>query len=168
MFHVLNLQTLTWSKWRKKDFASYDDFGSQFVQKWGHLYVFGGFKNGRKCNELYYIDMANKTQNMLSEDSSDATQDSLRPCQRSGTRMVADEQTKQLYLFGGSDCENVTLNDLWVYSIKEKKWTKIEQSGQIPKGRAGHSMNLYQGKIFIFGGLLEVTKESSELFVFDI
>ena len=66
MFNVLNLQTLIWSKWRKKNFASYDDFASQFFHKLGHLYVFGGFKDGRKCNELYYIDMANKVQNVLS------------------------------------------------------------------------------------------------------
>ena len=48
-----------------------------------------------------------------------------------------------IYLFGGSDIENITLNDLWAFSIKEEKWTLIEQSGDIPKGRAGHSMNLY-------------------------
>ena len=29
-------------------------------------------------------------------------------------------------------------------------------------------MNLYEGHIFMFGGLIEVTQESSELFLFDL
>ena len=82
--------------------------------------------------------------------------------------MVLDENTMLLYIFGGLTNDNHTLNDMWLYDLTEKKWTKVDQRGTIPKPRAGHSMNLYEGKIFMFGGLIEVTQESSELFLFDI
>ena len=82
--------------------------------------------------------------------------------------MVFNEETKQLYIFGGLKNDSLTLNDLWIFDITKKTWNKVNQCGQIPKPRAGHSMNIYQGRIFMFGGLLEVTKESSELFLFDL
>ena len=66
MFHVLNLQSLTWSDWRKKDFPTYDDFASHFVFKLGILYIFGGFRNGRKSNELLSIDVNIKRDIILS------------------------------------------------------------------------------------------------------
>ena len=82
--------------------------------------------------------------------------------------MVLDENTKLLYMFGGLTNDNHTLNDMWLFDLTEKTWTKVDQRGTIPKPRAGHSMNLYEGRIFMFGGLIEVTQESSELFLFDI
>jgi hypothetical protein len=33
--------------------------------------------------------------------------------------------------------------------------------------RSGHSANLYNGKMYIFGGIFEITKELSELLVYD-
>ena len=33
--------------------------------------------------------------------------------------------------------------------------------------RSGHSANIYDGKMYIFGGIFEITKELSELLVYD-
>ena len=55
-----------WSDWRKKDFPSYNDFASHFITKDGHLFIFGGFKDGFKCNELFYVDLSNKMHTVLS------------------------------------------------------------------------------------------------------
>ena len=79
MFHVLNLQTYNWSDWRKKDFPSYDDFGSHFSNRFGHLYIFGGFKDGFKCNELFYVDLSNKSYEILSENCGNSELDDARP-----------------------------------------------------------------------------------------
>ena len=170
MFHVLNLQTLSWSDWRKAHFPKYDDFASHFIHRIGVLYVFGGFKNGSKSNELMAIDVNCKSNRVLSEDCGDPEKDNIRPRRRVGTRMVCreDASAMQLYLFGGLDTENATLNDMWMYDLTDNQWTQIEQKGNIPRPRSSHSFNLYEGRIYMFGGLLEVTKESSELFSFDI
>ena len=57
---------------------------------------------------------------------------------------------------------------MWMYDLTDNTWALIEQKGQVPRPRSGHSFNFYDGKIFMFGGLIEVTKESSELFAFEI
>ena len=82
--------------------------------------------------------------------------------------MVVTEDNTKIYVFGGLNSDNTTMNDMWMYDLNQNTWTEIEQKGQVPKPRSGHSFNLYDGKIFMFGGLIEVTKESSELFSFDI
>jgi len=33
--------------------------------------------------------------------------------------------------------------------------------------RSGHSANLFNGKMYVFGGIFEITKELSELLVYD-
>ena len=82
--------------------------------------------------------------------------------------MVVQELQNMIYIFGGLDNDNATLNDMWSFDLTANVWTRIEQQGNIPRPRCGHSFNEYDNKIFLFGGSLEVTQESSELFQFDI
>ena len=37
-------------------------------------------------------------------------------------------------------------------------------SGNIPSGRNGHSFEILKGSLLLFGGIIEVTKESAEVF----
>ncbi len=39
--------------------------------------------------------------------------------------------------------------------------------GDIPLGRNGHSIIEINGKLVLFGGIIEITKESDEVFTFD-
>ena len=103
MFHVLNLASLTWSEWRKARFPKYDDFASYFYQKTGVMYVFGGFRNGSRSNELMGIDVGLKLTAILSADCADPTKDKVRPSQRAGSRMACLEDEMKLFLFGGLD-----------------------------------------------------------------
>jgi len=34
-------------------------------------------------------------------------------------------------------------------------------------GRSGHSANIYNGKMYIFGGILELTKELNEMVAYN-
>ena len=71
-------------------------------------------------------------------------------------------------MFGGLTETNDTLNDMWKFDIETNTWNLVEQKGQIPEPRCGHSLNLHGDKIFLFGGLKEVTQESNEIFKFDL
>ena len=72
-----------------------------------------------------------------------------------------------MYIFGGKDDENFKLDDFWRFDMTSKTWTLIESiSG--PSARAGHTAIVYEGKIFIFGGIYEVTKELNDCFMYDI
>ena len=71
-------------------------------------------------------------------------------------------------MFGGLTETNDTLNDMWKFDIESNTWGLVQQKGQIPEPRCGHSLNLHGDKIFLFGGLKEVTQESNEIFKFDL
>jgi len=61
------------------------------------------------------------------------------------------------------------LFDLWEFDIESSTWTLIElpDDSYTPPPRSGHSSTIFKGKMFIFGGILELTKELNELLTFD-
>ena len=71
--------------------------------------------------------------------------------------MVLSTKQNSLYLFGGLNVINDTLNDMWRYDLECHRWERIEQKGIVPGSRCGHSLNIHCEKIFLFGGLKEVT-----------
>ena len=64
---------------------------------------------------------------------------------------------ESLYMFGGLTNNNVTVNDMWRYDITTNRWYKIKQRGKVPSPRCGHSLSAFNDKLFLFGGLKEVT-----------
>ena len=70
------------------------------------------------------------------------------------------------YIFGGQDDDNNKLNDLWELDLSTSKFQNIPVSDEIT-GRSGHSANIYNGKMFIFGGILELTKELNEMIAYN-
>lgn len=173
MFNVLNLQLMQWSNWRENDIPEVDDFAHYFDKETGMLYCFGGYLNGVKSNILFKIDVNQKVAEILSNNTASsystslAWQDSV-PCQRTSSRMVYSPTKNALYLYGGLNIQNDTLNDMWRFDLETNQWDVIEQNGKVPGPRCGHSFNIHCDKIFMFGGLREVTQESNETFRFDI
>lgn len=73
-----------------------------------------------------------------------------------------------MYVFGGQDDENNKLNDLWEFDSATNSWKEIESTqGYQPLVRSGHSSVVYKDKMFVFGGILEITKELNDMIVFD-
>lgn len=71
-----------------------------------------------------------------------------------------------MYVFGGKNEDSEKLNDLWVYSIQEKKWVEIEADGDTPYERSGHSSDVYEDFLVVFGGIWDVTKELNDLHIY--
>ena len=65
--------------------------------------------------------------------------------------------------------DNIKLNDLWELDIAAETYKKLElpPSSFQPTQRSGHSASIYNGKMVIFGGILELTKELNDMLVFD-
>ena len=72
-----------------------------------------------------------------------------------------------IYMFGGLTATNQTLNDMWCFPTAGNKWHLVDQRGDVPDPRCGHSLNCHHDKLFLFGGLKEVTQESNEVFRFN-
>jgi len=61
------------------------------------------------------------------------------------------------------------LDDLWEFDIGAGTWSQIQiQDGDLrPLARSGHTAVTYNNKMYIFGGILELTKELNDMLVFD-
>jgi N-acetylneuraminic acid mutarotase len=75
-----------------------------------------------------------------------------------------------LFVFGGQDEDNNKLGDLWEFNITTKQWAQIKYqnvANGVDIARSGHTCVVYGAKMFVFGGILEVTKELNDLLVYD-
>ena len=170
LFNILSLQTFQWSQWRMDEYVpELDDFAHYFDKKRGLMWVFGGYYKGQKCNIFLKIDCAVKGIQILSKDfSSNDQREDRCPSPRAASRMIYYEKTNSVYLYGGLTPQNTTLNDMWRYDVAAGTWEQVKQHGFVPEPRCGHSFNLHVNKVFLFGGLLEITKESNETFIFNL
>jgi len=75
----------------------------------------------------------------------------------------------KLYIYGGQDDDNCKLDDIWEFDPTANSWRHIPiQEGALrPLCRSGHSAVTHGTKMYIFGGILELTKELNDMLVFD-
>jgi len=72
-----------------------------------------------------------------------------------------------IYIFGGMADDR--LNDLWRFNLRTNSYERVKDSEDMrPNVRSGHSMNFFDGKLYVFGGIHEVTWELDDLHIFDI
>lgn len=74
-----------------------------------------------------------------------------------------------VYIFGGQDDENNKLNDLWSLDLTTEIYTQIElgPTSEIPGARSGHTATIFNDQMYIFGGILELTKELNEMLCYN-
>mmetsp|Transcript_1266 Transcript_1266/g.2291 ORF Transcript_1266/g.2291 Transcript_1266/m.2291 type:complete len:474 (-) Transcript_1266:82-1503(-) len=125
--------------------------------------IFGGFVEGSRVNECY---VCRKKGNSL-EWKHIGKNSAHRPCIRASHSSVV--HNGKCYIFGGQDDENNKLNDLWVLDLTTEEYQLVDlpAGSYNPPARSGHSANIYNGKMYIFGGILELTKELNEMLIFD-
>jgi len=68
-----------------------------------------------------------------------------------------------MYVFGGKNDSSEKLNDLWVYNIADKRWIEMSPDGETPVERSGHTTDVFDDYLVIFGGIWDVTKELNDL-----
>ena len=71
-----------------------------------------------------------------------------------------------MWVFGGTNEDNIKLNDLWRLDLNSYTWQEVVVTNP-PLERSGHSCDLYENYMVIFGGIYEITKELNDLQVFD-
>jgi Galactose oxidase, central domain len=73
-----------------------------------------------------------------------------------------------MYVFGGKDNDNNKLNDLWKLDLITYKWQIIIPADKCrPRERSGHSCDIIENYMVIFGGIYEITKELNDLHLYD-
>lgn len=122
------------------------------------MIIFGGFIKGERSNRVYTLNLVTLEWNLLNTSTP-------APLPRSdGCTVVHSEY---MYLFGGA-AEGDKLNDLWKLDIHKGIWHEIRAAGQEPSPRSGHSGCLLGDSIVIFGGIQNITRETNDMFSYDI
>ncbi len=136
------------------------------VEIGGKMYIFGGYYSatgpGTALNDFYSFDPVAQEWTNLSVPSA-GTPPSIRYLAR------AANVGGILYLFGGRDMANMSLDDFYSYDPSSKTWTNLSvpASGALPQGRYGHSMVVIDNKIYMFGGA-HVVPSASFAFLNDL
>ena len=87
------------------------------------------------------------------------------PSPRTGCALATDN--KYVFIFGGKD-DSSRLNDLWSFSLTEFKFTKLKDEGDIPAVRNGHTMDFFQNRLYVFGGIHDITWELDDLHIYNL
>lgn len=87
------------------------------------------------------------------------------PAPRSGCAAATDG--KNVYVFGGKDAEK-RMKDLWEFNMTDFKFHRMEDQGDIPPERNGHTMQFFEGKLYVFGGIHDITWELDDLHIYSL
>ncbi|KAF4652513.1 hypothetical protein FOL47_011045 [Perkinsus chesapeaki] len=142
--------TFTWEKVRTT--------GEVFTPRTGHccasvgdrIFLFGGTDGeSRKCDVYCYWCTRQEWEKIQVQRSHDGQLS--EPAARSGARSVVYEGI--VYIFGGyTKKDGDYFNDTWAFNPLYHTWTVLAAAGDVPARRTDHSMVLYDGSIYVFGG----------------
>jgi len=60
------------------------------------------------------------------------------------------------------------MQDLWSFNLESYKFTKLSNDGDVPAIRNGHTMNFHDGKLYVFGGIHDITWELDDLYIYSL
>ena len=78
--------------------------------------------------------------------------DGPHPTPRSDGTIAYDPAGRRIFLFGGQD--TAPRNDVWAYSLAERRWEEVAVSGAKPPARFGHTLlfDTVRRRLVVFGG----------------
>lgn len=122
------------------------------------MIIFGGASNSVFYNTIFEYDAL--------EDHWDLIEPSGKlPTPRSNHAASTDSAGNLLIVGGYSD--SGYLNDVWIFSLSEKRWVTYNASGKLPTSRELTSMVLYNNQVYLWGGFHE-GGVSDELYILDL
>lgn len=125
--------------------------------------IFGGFVAGSRVNDCYMCTKNGGTLEWKRLGDNSPTKPKVR-----ASHSTAFYQGK-LYIFGGMDEDNSKFCDLWELDLATETYKEIQlpDGSPMPNPRSGHSSTIFKNKMYIFGGIIELTKELNEMLIFD-
>lgn len=160
--HILDLETDVWTnfptqnKFEDKPYLALS--GHTAVAKDSHIVVFGGESEEDPCtNDLYYYDLFNN------EWVYQQTVDTIPP-PRTRHASCLSKDGKRMYISGGLLNGKDVAKDLYWFDFDTRKWNGPIEF--VP--RYGHTIAMYNNKIWAFGGLTAEMDRISELSWYDL
>ena len=160
--YTMNTELLEWASLVASGTAPAKRYAHCAAAVGRRMYIFGGCDTDKRMNDMSYLDTENG--NVWVKPKIEL---GTEPSKRSNATLTA--VGKRLYLFGGFDGNNY-LNDLWEYNTEANTWNEVsfeksndENDSAMPVGRAGHSANLIDKWIYVFGGRISMNNRTNEL-----
>lgn len=139
-----------------------DSFGCVYVPGAEERIVLLCGYDGRRADYLNAVYEYNITRNRVSLLFAGGSEG---PAPRSGCAAATDG--KSVYLFGGKDAER-RMNDLWEFSLSDFRFRLMGAEGDVPPSRNGHSLEHFEGKLYLFGGIHDITWELDDLHIYSL
>lgn len=161
-FYSLDLGNFRWELMKPKgDLPHSRDEHTSCINEFERtMVIFGGFCDGYRTNEIVkYHFTDNRWSTVQTVDP--------KPISRSGHSAIIFNSS--MYVFGGKDEDNNKLNDLWSLDLSNNLWKQIQcPNSVVPTPRSGHSCDIFENYMVIFGGIQEITKELNDFCLFDL
>eukprot|EP00047_Mylnosiga_fluctuans_P004106 m.232738 g.232738 ORF g.232738 m.232738 type:complete len:524 (+) comp12404_c0_seq1:78-1649(+) len=125
-----------------------------------NLYLFGGACETGKTNDMFQLVLDGKTTWRPVQQKGDV------PSPRDAHAFVFCPATNLFYLFGGSDNDDKSLNDLFAFDPSSSTW-KLVKSIDTPLARSYHAMAVNGSSLYLYGGFQNGIS-IGDLHVFDI
>ena len=123
------------------------------------IYIFGGYDGKIRFNDLRSCKLENYEWVALPENG-------MQPLPRFGHTAVVYNHS--MYIFGGWDGHE-TLEDLYQYSFTTNIWYELRRTlGIKPSPRYRHSCVVFNGSLFIFGGVDKSQRRFNDLHEYNI
>ncbi|KAH8727915.1 hypothetical protein GQ44DRAFT_738083 [Phaeosphaeriaceae sp. PMI808] len=96
----------------------------------------------------------------------------VNPC--ATVAAAADGSSYNVYMYGGQNlqpaAQQTQKDDMWILSIPSFSWIQVDQGGQTPYARAGHSCHVWDGQLISIGGYIDpnLSCESPGIYVFNM
>ncbi|KAG0330159.1 hypothetical protein BG000_011819 [Podila horticola] len=113
------------------------------------LYLYGG--GGHVTNDLHVLDLVTMNWDCV------LAQDGVPPTKRYGHTAVLWDQ--YIIIFGGSNEYLEYRDDVIVFSLKTKVWSRPDIKGEVP-ARYLHSATVYKNKMYVYGGFAKDSKRT--------
>ncbi|RYD63939.1 MAG: hypothetical protein EOP84_33160, partial [Verrucomicrobiaceae bacterium] len=136
------------------------------------IYLFGGvFDNFSTGENLFHADLYRFVTTDNRWERIETT--GPRPAARAFAGSGADPSGRRFFVYGGAsygpglkDC--IAFDDLWVYSERDSRWTKVEARNEGPSGRSRPSTWLIGHTFYVFGGVSEKFVTRNDLWALDL
>ncbi|KAK4172311.1 hypothetical protein QBC36DRAFT_77088 [Triangularia setosa] len=159
-------------------FSERGDAALVFVPGWGERGVLiglaGGKVGGDLVDDLRRLDVFDIERSEWYHQETTGEAPRLRVNLCAVVASAPDASSFQIYVYGGQDLEETQTqyNDMYILSIPAFTWIKVpsfSSSSAAPRARAGHTCNLRDGQIIVFGGYTgaETPCESPGIWVFN-
>lgn len=109
------------------------------------LYIFGGYYEGKRSNEVYQLDLSTRAMPRWSK----LHIAGLAPVPRSSHSSVSFQD--QIFIFGGYD-GRLRKQDLYILDVPTQRWIKPQIEGLLPSVRYNHSCTNIGHQLYVFGG----------------